>query len=101
MHCICSSTAVFGIAVVCVQGILVFTWVDYTPLKYGSYAFPPWANLLGWLISFTSVAMIPLLAGIKLSRMDPELTVSEVCRSQGHRGHRWSVGVGWVAGING
>ena len=57
----------------------MFTWVDYSPLKYGNYDFPVWANLLGWLISFTSVAMIPLLAVIKLFKMDPELTLNEVC----------------------
>ncbi|XP_043223107.1 sodium- and chloride-dependent glycine transporter 1-like isoform X1 [Amphibalanus amphitrite] len=63
-----------------VTGILVFTWIDYTPLKYGDYDFPLWANLLGWLISFTSVAMIPLLAVIKVYRMDGDLTVRERIR---------------------
>ena len=44
------------------QAIMVFTWVDYTPSSYGKYAFPLWADTLGWLITMTSVAAIPMAA---------------------------------------
>ena len=44
------------------QAIMVFTWVDYTPSAYGHYAFPVWADTVGWLITMTSVAAIPFVA---------------------------------------
>ncbi|XP_014679326.1 PREDICTED: sodium- and chloride-dependent glycine transporter 1-like [Priapulus caudatus] len=31
--------------------ILFFTWIDYTPIKYASYVYPPWANGIGWMLA--------------------------------------------------
>jgi len=50
-----------------VMFILVFTWVDYNGNSYGDYQFPVWANILGWLITFSSISFIPLVALIKLT----------------------------------
>ncbi|XP_047737396.1 sodium- and chloride-dependent glycine transporter 1 isoform X1 [Hyalella azteca] len=47
--------------------ILVFTFVDYSPSSYGHYAYPTWANVLGWSISFTCIAAIPIRAVILVS----------------------------------
>ena len=47
-------------------GIMVFTWIDYTPSKYDTYAFPAWADALGWIITMTSVSAIPIVAVIKI-----------------------------------
>ncbi|XP_022236679.1 sodium-dependent dopamine transporter-like [Limulus polyphemus] len=38
--------------------ILFFNWIDYEPLKSGNYVFPGWANAIGWIIAFQSVAVI-------------------------------------------
>lgn len=39
--------------------ILCFNWVEYEPLRYGTYVYPKWANVLGWVIS-----MLPILVVI-------------------------------------
>lgn len=42
--------------------ILCFNWVEYEPLRYGTYVYPKWANVLGWVIS-----MLPILVVIGLA----------------------------------
>lgn len=39
--------------------IMIFNWIEYSPLYYGAYAFPKWADAIGWLIASTSLACIP------------------------------------------
>ncbi|TRY76813.1 hypothetical protein TCAL_11859 [Tigriopus californicus] len=41
--------------------ILVATWAGYKPMTYDKYVYPMWANGLGWVVSFISVAAIPLV----------------------------------------
>lgn len=40
--------------------------VGYEPLTYEDYTYPAWANVLGWFIAGSSVAMIPGVAAFKL-----------------------------------
>ena len=61
------------------QALLLFTWIDHSPIQYGEYVFPAWATGLGWVLSFSSVTMIPLVAVVKLFMMDYRLTLSQVC----------------------
>jgi len=49
-----------------VSCILVCTFLFYESPSYGDYQFPWWANLLGWLLSFSSVSLIPIVAVIKI-----------------------------------
>ncbi|XP_045129508.1 sodium- and chloride-dependent glycine transporter 1-like [Portunus trituberculatus] len=42
--------------------ILIFTFLDYSPTEYGPYKFPVWADVLGWLISFSCVLVVPIRA---------------------------------------
>ncbi|XP_071539610.1 sodium- and chloride-dependent glycine transporter 2-like isoform X5 [Panulirus ornatus] len=42
--------------------ILIFTFIDYSPSTYGTYQFPVWADVLGWLISFSCISVVPLRA---------------------------------------
>jgi len=42
--------------------VLIFTWVDYSPARYGSYIYPAWADGLGWLMSLSVVVWIPVYA---------------------------------------
>uniref|UniRef100_A0A0P4VUH0 Transporter n=1 Tax=Scylla olivacea TaxID=85551 RepID=A0A0P4VUH0_SCYOL len=48
--------------------ILIFTWLDFTPARYGDYEFPFWANAIGWALSFSSVFLIPAVAVFKILR---------------------------------
>ena len=44
------------------QGTLVFTFIDFTPLAYGDYVLPDWAQALGWCMALVSVIWIPIVA---------------------------------------
>lgn len=46
--------------------IIVYGLMGYEPLSYEGYIYPTWANVLGWLIAMSSVAMIPGMAIYKL-----------------------------------
>ncbi|KAJ8984848.1 hypothetical protein NQ317_013049 [Molorchus minor] len=46
--------------------IIVYGLLGYEPLKYESYVYPSWANVLGWIIAGSSVVMIPAVAIFKL-----------------------------------
>jgi len=39
--------------------IFVFYFVKYTPIKIGEYEYPPWGELLGFMISFSSMIWVP------------------------------------------
>lgn len=41
--------------------------MGYEPLTYENYEYPVWANIFGWLIACSSVAMIPGIAFYKLA----------------------------------
>ncbi|XP_008335492.1 sodium- and chloride-dependent GABA transporter ine [Cynoglossus semilaevis] len=45
---------------VLVTCILISSIVQYTPVRYGTYTYPVWADGLGWTISLLSVMWIPL-----------------------------------------
>lgn len=57
--------------------ILLFSWVDYSPAKYGSYEYPMWADSLGWLMTLAVVVSIFITGGIMVfwSRGHPERTL--------------------------
>ncbi|XP_035724694.1 sodium- and chloride-dependent glycine transporter 1-like isoform X1 [Vespa mandarinia] len=42
--------------------ILFFNWVEYEPLKYGSYVYPKWADAVGWVVGILPVLVIVGLA---------------------------------------
>ncbi|CAH1711848.1 sodium-dependent dopamine transporter [Aphis gossypii] len=42
--------------------IIVYGLLGYEPLTYEGYVYPAWANVLGWIIAGSSVAMIPAVA---------------------------------------
>lgn len=50
------------------SGILLFSLVKFTPLKYNStYEYPWWGNALGLFLAFSSVLMVPLWFFYKLA----------------------------------
>lgn len=48
------------------QFIIVYGLMGYEPLTYENYVYPVWANVLGWLIATSSIAMIPGVAIYKI-----------------------------------
>lgn len=60
---------VTGVSIV--QGIFIFNVVMYKPLTYGdTYVYPGWSKAIGWLILFSSLLCIPVVAVIKLVRAE-------------------------------
>ena len=53
--------------------ILIFTAVDYSGNTYGEYDYPSWANSVGWLITFSSVICIPVVAMVKILQEEGSL----------------------------
>ena len=39
----------------------MFAWIDYSPVRYGDYVYPNWADALGWLMAISSVIFIPAI----------------------------------------
>nr|XP_042707455.1 sodium- and chloride-dependent glycine transporter 1 [Chrysemys picta bellii] len=52
------------------QFILVFTVIQYRPIAYNTYVYPPWAISIGFLMALSSVLCIPLYAVYKLCRAE-------------------------------
>ena len=52
----------------------MFTGLDYDGNKYGDYIFPTWANSLGWLLTFSSVAVVPAVAARKILQEEGSLS---------------------------
>ena len=57
---------------------MVFTWVDFETSSYGEYQFPAWAEVVGWMMSMTSVMAIPAFIAWKVCTSDQEDTLWEV-----------------------
>ena len=56
-----SLTAFLILYVFSVQCILCFVWLEWRPVHYGSYVFPYWTNILGWVVSIVPVLFIPIV----------------------------------------
>ncbi|XP_046555556.1 sodium- and chloride-dependent glycine transporter 1-like [Haliotis rubra] len=54
------------IAPIALLVILIFTWVDFKRTNYSGELFPVWADVVGWLITLSSVLAIPVIAIFKL-----------------------------------
>lgn len=48
------------------QFMVVVSFAMFNPPNYGSYMFPPWANMVGWCLAISSMTMVPLYAIYKL-----------------------------------
>uniref|UniRef100_A0A6A7FYT7 Transporter n=3 Tax=Hirondellea gigas TaxID=1518452 RepID=A0A6A7FYT7_9CRUS len=65
-----------------VMSILVCTFLFYEPPSYGDYQFPQWAHTVGWVLSFSSVSLIPIVAIVKICRETGPFTerIRKLCR---------------------
>jgi len=46
--------------------IFVFNLVTYSPLKFGDYVYPGWGQAIGWLLTVSSLILIPAVMIYKL-----------------------------------
>ncbi|XP_043282022.1 sodium-dependent dopamine transporter isoform X2 [Venturia canescens] len=54
------------VAPIFIMFIIVYGLMGYQPLTYEDYVYPFWANVLGWMIASSSIAMIPGIAIYKI-----------------------------------
>uniref|UniRef100_A0A8C8E389 Transporter n=1 Tax=Oryzias sinensis TaxID=183150 RepID=A0A8C8E389_9TELE len=47
--------------------MVVVSFATFNPPNYGSYMFPPWANMLGWCLAMSSMTMVPLYTRWRLT----------------------------------
>ena len=59
---------------------MVFSWVQYQPLTYDDYEYPPWGIVLGWGLAFISLLCLPLgmIHAIVTSNVKPLFKVSSL-----------------------
>lgn len=57
-----------SMALFCLQWIMIFGLVQYTPHSYDAYVYPWEANFIGWCVALSSVLCIPLFAVIAFIR---------------------------------
>ena len=62
----------------CLQAILIFNIVEFTPLSYGDYVLPRWSQVVGWMMAVASVAMIPIFAVYQFIVLSPRPPYSQL-----------------------
>lgn len=80
MHLRCDDKMKYFIIVLTLQVILTFGLMNFENLKLDNYTYPDWSMALGWLITCTSIAFIPLLAIYKF--LSTPGTATEVSTGQ-------------------
>lgn len=78
-----------GVTPVLLAGIMVFTWIDYTPSKYDDYHYPAWADAVGWVLTMTSVLAIPTVAIYKIVSTDHDGSILEKIRFLAKPSREW------------
>uniref|UniRef100_A0A3B4Y9J9 Transporter n=1 Tax=Seriola lalandi dorsalis TaxID=1841481 RepID=A0A3B4Y9J9_SERLL len=56
--------------------MVVVSFATFNPPNYGSYMFPPWANMVGWCLAISSMSMVPLYAIYKLCTLQNEIKLA-------------------------
>jgi len=56
---------------------VVYGFISYEPIVVQGYTFPRWVYVLGWIISFSSASMIPIVGLYQLYK-SPGLTLKQV-----------------------
>ena len=47
---------------------MIFNWLEYSPVTYGDYVYPSWADGLGWFLASLSLVCIPIGAVLGVYR---------------------------------
>ncbi|CAE1283592.1 Sodium-dependent serotonin transporter,Sodium-dependent proline transporter,Sodium-and chloride-dependent neutral and basic amino acid transporter B(0+),Sodium- and chloride-dependent glycine transporter 1,Sodium- and chloride-dependent glycine transporter 2 [Acanthosepion pharaonis] len=58
--------------------LMIFNWIQYTPLNYGDYVYPGWANAIGWVMALLPLMMIIFIALFRMFTMHTELPFKQV-----------------------
>lgn len=61
--------------------MVVVSIINFKPLTYDDYVYPPWANWVGWGIALSSMILVPAYVIYKFFSI---------------RGSLWEVSSGWL-----
>ncbi|ELU15127.1 hypothetical protein CAPTEDRAFT_142937 [Capitella teleta] len=50
----------FALSPLLISAIMIFNWIQYTPISYGDYEYPDWGIGIGWLLASLSLVCIPI-----------------------------------------
>ncbi|XP_019615936.1 PREDICTED: sodium-dependent dopamine transporter-like [Branchiostoma belcheri] len=50
----------YGLSPVLIGGIMIFGFIQYTPVRYGDYYYPGWGQAIGWVIASLSIICLPI-----------------------------------------
>jgi hypothetical protein len=58
------------ITVVLLQFVLAFSIIQHSPVEYGdgTYQYPAWAIVIGWMLILCSIIPIPVVATLQLMK---------------------------------
>ncbi|KAG1699841.1 Sodium- and chloride-dependent glycine transporter 2 [Nymphon striatum] len=72
-----------------ILGILLFTWIDFEPTKYGDIEFPIYADAIGWTLSMLPVSMIPIVACITIYKSKLKGTILQKIKALAAPSKEW------------
>jgi len=61
--------------------IFVFQFVTYSPLSYDNYKYPDWGQVIGWLLTLSSLSLIPAVMIYKLIKTTGTMKEVNISRS--------------------
>ena len=61
------------------QFIFVFNLLTYSPLKFGDYVYPGWGQAIGWLLTVSSLTLIPAVMIYKLFKTTGTIKEVNTC----------------------
>ncbi|XP_066300203.1 sodium- and chloride-dependent GABA transporter 1-like isoform X2 [Branchiostoma lanceolatum] len=50
----------YGLSPILIGGIMIFGFIQYTPVRYGDYYYPGWGQAIGWVIASLSIICLPI-----------------------------------------
>lgn len=63
------------------QFIFIFQFVTYSPLSYDNYKYPDWGQVIGWLLTLSSLSLIPAVMIFKLIKTTGTMKEVNISRS--------------------
>ena len=63
------------------QFIFIFQFVTYSPLSYDKYEYPDWGQGIGWLLTLSSLSLIPAVMIYKLIKTTGTMKDVNISRS--------------------
>ena len=74
-------TKTIKVFILTLQFIFIFQFVTYSPLSYDKYKYPAWGQAIGWLLTLSSLSLIPAVMIYKLIKTTGTIKEVNISRS--------------------